>query len=166
MLNLGLYGMGVMRKNMYHMPEFEKNLGQCGNLTDIRKLLDQDHEVNIKLLKESCDPIITLMKDIFSWLKLKENYLQPCDVVEDDVVSEMFDRIQLNPSSTSKETPQALPEKQLLLAYLKHACGEWKYFFSVKKCGIDGCTSCLEPLLLPDVFSTLHHLPDPPEAAY
>ena len=66
MLNLGLYGMGVMHKNMYHMPEFEKNLGQCGNLTDVRKLLDQDHEVNIKLLKESCDPIITLMKDIFS----------------------------------------------------------------------------------------------------
>ena len=66
MLNLGLYGMGVMRKNMYHMPEFEKNLGQCGNLTDVRKLLDQDHEVNIKLLKESCDPIKTLMKDIFS----------------------------------------------------------------------------------------------------
>ena len=66
MLNLGLYGMDVMHKNMYDMPEFKKNLGQCGNLNDVRKLLDQDHEVNIKLLKESCDPTIALMKDIFS----------------------------------------------------------------------------------------------------
>ena len=34
-------------------------------------------------------------------------------------------------------------------------------FFSVKKCGIAGCTSCLESRLPPDVFSKLHHLPDP-----
>ena len=87
--------------------------------------------------------------------------MQPCDVVEDDVVSEMFDGIQLDPSLTSKETAQALPEKPLLLAYLKHACRERKYFFSVKKCGIAGCTLCLKPQLPPDVFSTLHHLPDP-----
>ena len=74
---------------MYHVPEFEKQLGQCGNLTDVRKLLDQDREVNIKLLKELCDPTITLMKNIFSQLKLKENYLQPCDVVENDAVSDV-----------------------------------------------------------------------------
>ena len=123
-LNLGLYGIGVMCKNMYHLPEFEKKLGQCGNLTDVRKLLDQDREVNIKLLKESCDPTITFIKDIFSRLKLKENYLQPCDVVEHDVVSEMFDGIQLDPSLTSKETAQALPEKPLSIAYVKHACRE------------------------------------------
>ena len=91
---------------------------------DVRKLLDQDREVNIKLLQELCDPTITLMKDIFSRLKLKENYLQPCDVVEYDAMSEMFDGIQLNPSLTSKETAQALPENPLLLAYLKHACRE------------------------------------------
>ena len=138
----------------------KKKLGQCSNLTDVRKLLDQDCEVNIKLLKESCDPTTTLMKDIFSRLKLKENYLQPCDVVEDDAVSKMFDGIQLNPSLNSRETAHALPEKPILLAYLKPACRERKYFFSVKKCGIAGCTSCLEPRLLPDVFSTLHHLPD------
>ena len=146
---------------MYHVPQFQKQLRQCGNLTDVKKLLDQDREVNIKLFKESCDPTITLMKNIFSWLKLKENYLQPCDVVEDDVVSEMFNGIRLDPSLTSKETAQVIPEKPLLLAYLKHACRERKYFFSVKKYGIPGCTSCLEPWLPPDVFSTLRHLPDP-----
>ena len=64
------------------------------------------------------------MKDIFSRLKLKENYLQPCDVVEYDAMSEMFDGIQLDPSLTLKETAQALPENPLLLAYLKHACRE------------------------------------------
>ena len=34
-------------------------------------------------------------------------------------------------------------------------------FFQLKKCGIAGCTLCLKPQLPPDVFSTLHHLPDP-----
>ena len=34
-------------------------------------------------------------------------------------------------------------------------------FFSVKKCGIDNCSSCLAPRLPPNVFSTLNHLPDP-----
>ena len=85
------------------------------------------------------------MRDIFSQLKLKENYLQPCDVVEDDAVSKMFDGIQLDPSLNSKETAHALPEKPLLIAYLKHACKERKYFLSVKKCGIAGCISCLKP---------------------
>ena len=41
---------------------------------NVRKLLDQDREVNIKLLQEPCDPTITLMKYIFSRLKLKENF--------------------------------------------------------------------------------------------
>ena len=160
-LNLSLYRMGIMLKNA-RMPvpsaRIWKKTQTMQQPDDVRKLLDQDREVNIKLLKESCDPTITLMKDIFSWLKLKENYLQPCDVAEDDAVSEMFDGIQPDPSLTSKETAQALPKNPLLLAHLKHACREWKYFFPVKKCGIAGCTSCLEPRLLP-VFSTLHHLP-------
>ena len=74
---------------------------------------------------------------------------------------QMFDGIQLHLSLSSKETAQALPEKPLLLAYLKHACRERKYFFSVKKYRIAGCTSCLRPQLPPDVFSTLHHIPHP-----
>ena len=62
-----------MRKNMYNEPEFERKLRQCGNLSDIRKLLEQDLETNVKLLKESCEPTITLiMKDIFGRLKLKD----------------------------------------------------------------------------------------------
>ena len=32
LLNLGMYGMGVMCKNMYQVPEFEKKLRQCSNL--------------------------------------------------------------------------------------------------------------------------------------
>ena len=83
-LHFGLYNMGVMRI-MYHMPDFEKKLHQCSNLTDIRKLLHKGHE-NINLLKESYEPTITFLKDIFSHLKLKENYIIPCNVVEDEKV--------------------------------------------------------------------------------
>ena len=34
-------------------------------------------------------------------------------------------------------------------------------FFSIKKCGINNCSSGLAPQLPPAVFSTLHHLADP-----
>ena len=33
--------------------------------------------------------------------------------------------------------------------------------FSVKKCGLQSCQCCKQPRLPTEVFSTLHHLPDP-----
>ena len=48
-------------------------------------LLNEDPEKNTQLLKKSCKPTITLIKDIFNMLKLKDNNLEPCDPIEDDV---------------------------------------------------------------------------------
>ena len=86
--------MGVMGENMYQVPDFEKNLHQCSNLTDVCKFLHEELE-NINLLKEYCEPTITLMKDIFDHLKLKENYIIPCDVIEDEKVDEFFSDLNL-----------------------------------------------------------------------
>ena len=113
-----------MRKNMYNAPEFERKLKQCGNLSDIHKLLDETRRSYVKLLKESCKPAIMLMKNIFGRLKLNDNYLRPLD----DAVSKMLDGINLDPNLTANETAQGLSNKPLLSAYLKHAWKERIFF--------------------------------------
>ena len=132
---------------------------QCSNPADVRKLLHEDHE-NISLLKESCEPTITLIKDIFGHLKLKENYIRPCDVIEDEK-DEFFSDLNLYENISPNETAKELSEHPLLERYLQHTCRERKHFFSVKKCAKNDCTSCFAPRLPSDVFDTLHHLPDP-----
>ena len=102
----------------------------------MRKLLDEDPEKNTQLLKGSCKPTITLMKDIFSSLKLKDNNLEPCDAIEDDIISDFFSGIKLDKKLTCNETAQSLPDTPLLSAYLKHACKEQKYFFLLKNLGL------------------------------
>ena len=102
----------------------------------MRKLLDEDPEKNTQLLKGSCKPTITLMKDIFSSLKLKDNNLEPCDTIEDDIISDFFSGLKLDEKLTCNETAESLPDTPLLSAYLKHACKEQKYFFLLKNLGL------------------------------
>ena len=56
---------------------------------------------------------------------------------------------------------QVLKNRPDLSKFLQH-CGKARhYVFSLKKCGEQTCSVCSPPRLLPEVFSTLHHLPDP-----
>ena len=107
-----------MRKNMYHEPDFEKN---CINA--------QISQTFVRVLKESCEPTITSMKDIFGHLKLKENYIIPCDVVEDEKVDEFFNDLNLDENISPNETAKELSEHPLLERYLQHACRERNFFF-------------------------------------
>ena len=132
---------------------------QCSNLADVSKLLHEEHENN--LLKESCETTITLMKNIFVNLKLKESYIIPSDVIEDKKVNEFFSDLNLDENVSPNETAKELSEHPLLERYLQHACRERKYFFSVKNCGQNHCTLCFAPRLSSNVFDTLHHLPNP-----
>ena len=103
-LNFGLYSMGVMR-NMYHMPDFEKKLHQCSNLTDVCKLLHKDHE-NINLLKESYQPTITLIKDIWSFKTKRKLYytLQCCRGQKSRLIFQLSKLdINISPNETAKE---------------------------------------------------------------
>ena len=90
---------------------------QGSNLAGVRKLLHEDHE-NISLLKESCEPTITLIKDIFGHLKLKENYIIPCDVIEDEKVDEFFSDLNLDENISPNEIAKELSEHPLLERYL------------------------------------------------
>ena len=152
-LNFGLYGIGFMRARL------RKKLHQCSNLADVSKLVHEDHE-NINLLKESCESTITLRKDIFGHLKVKENHIICGDVVEDEKVDEFFNDLNLDKNISPNETAQELSEYPLLERYLQDTCRECEYF-SVKKCGKNDCTLCFAPRLPSDFFDTLCHLPDP-----
>ena len=98
-LNLGLHGMEVMHKNIYRSPEFTKTY-QCNNLLSVRKLLKKDPEKNTHLLKESCEPTMTLMRNIFSRLKLKDDNLELCNANKDDIVSHFFSGVKLDKKLT------------------------------------------------------------------
>ena len=75
------------------------------------------------------------MKDIFSRLKLKDNNLELCDAIDDDIVSDFFGGFKLDEMLTCNETAQSLPATPLLSAYLKRACNERKYFFLLRNVG-------------------------------
>ena len=52
-LNLGLYGLGVMRSASTD-PEFESLFRRCNNLEGIRQLIKRNPEKNGPLLEEMC----------------------------------------------------------------------------------------------------------------
>lgn len=70
-LNIGFYGIGVMRNRMFENPEFSKS--QCSNIDGVRQLIKRDSEVNMNLVKESCSPRIKLIRDVFKRLSLRSN---------------------------------------------------------------------------------------------
>lgn len=80
---------------------------------------------------------------------------------EDDVFWSNILRIdaQLTKEDTSSRIVQSRPG---LKKFLDHCCQERLYSFSIiKKCGSTTCSICNPPRLAVEVFSTLHHLPDP-----
>ena len=48
-----------------------------------------------------------------------------------------------------------------LKRFIDHCCHFRHYQFSIKKCGADDCSICQPPRLPPQVFETVHVLPDP-----
>ena len=77
-LNLGLYGMGVMRQKLHAEPDFEHKLSQFSNLSYARKLIAENEEKNAELVKQSCAETISLMSSIFKCLSLKGNKIEVC----------------------------------------------------------------------------------------
>ena len=75
-LNIGLYGIGVMRKHVFDKPEFERKLSQCNNVDEVRQLIKQNPIVNTELVKRSCADTISLIRSVFERLSLKDKGLR------------------------------------------------------------------------------------------
>ena len=135
-LNLGLYGIGIMRKpSIDH--EFEHKLN-C-------KLVHKSPEKNLKLLDESCKPCTQLIKDQFSCLQLKwVPFWVPEEASHRDI-DELFKSLNLDKSIAPFDCVGDLRIRPKLTQCLTHCCRQRTYFFPVKKCESQNCEVCLAP---------------------
>ena len=86
-LNIGLYGIGVMRQTTDHF--FKKKLNTTANTDEIRKLLLQKTTYP-HLLKKSLDLCISLIIESFSRLHLKENEIVTRECLSESVVTDLL----------------------------------------------------------------------------
>ena len=159
-LNLGLYGIGSIRKHSTD-PEFEQTLHNCLGLGDIRKLIEKNSECNTNLLKEICQPCIDLIPDNFSRLKLKDEPFEVYTPSAHEEINDLFATTELDENLKANDTKADLTQCPKLAQYLSHCARERTYFVSIKKCGSQECNIC-KPLRLNDHdFQRLDHIPDP-----
>ena len=158
---LALYGIGCMQKEIHEVPEFEKKLGNYSGVNDVRTLVSENPEKNTKLLRDSRQPCLDLIKSSFERLPLKGDQFVVRDYVSDDSVDAFFEEVGLDTELNPKDTVEMLPKHPKLNTLFKHSTKQRTYFFSIKKCGESNCSSCKKPRLSTDVFQQISHLPDP-----
>ena len=141
--------------------KFERKLNNCSGLSDMRKLVHESPEKNLKLLDESCKPCTQLIKDQFSRLQLKGVPFRVPEEASDRDNDELFKSLSLDKSITLYDCIDDVRRRPKLTQYLAHCCYQRTYFFSVKKCGIQNCEICLPPRSSAQDFERLGHLPDP-----
>ena len=78
-LNIGLYGIGVMRQRIFNKPQFERKLAQYSNINEVRQLIKESPVCHTELVKESCKPTMSLICSVFQRLSLKDNNIQTCE---------------------------------------------------------------------------------------
>ena len=140
-LNLALYGIGCMWKEIHEVPEFEKKLVNCSGVTDVvRTFTSKNSEKNRKLLHDSCQPCLDLGKSSFERLSLKGDQFVVWHYVSDDNVDAFFEEIGQDSELRPKDTVEMLPKCPKLSTLLKHSTKQRTQFFSIKKCGESNCS--------------------------
>ena len=145
-LNLGLYGIGCMRKHSTD-PEFEQTLHNCSGLGDVRKLIEKNSERNTKLLKETSQPCIDLVSDTFSRLKLKDEPFEVYTLSAHEEINDLFGTAELDENLKANDTKADLPQRRKLAQYRSYCVRERIYFVSIKKCRSRECNICKPPRL-------------------
>ena len=140
-LNIGLYGIGIMRHTITEDPFFEKKLNATANTDKVRELLLQKTTYP-DLIKKYLDPCISLITESFSRLHLKENKIATRECLSESVVTNLLKNINLDKELTGKQKAGDLKNLPKLTSYLSHCTRERNYIFSVKKCGKVDCTTC------------------------
>ena len=88
-LNLGLYGVGAMRRESADS-EFEVAFEKCKGLEDVRGLLHKNSSRNYDLLEETCRLCIDLIKNNFERLTLKGEPFNVFEPAVDGDIDELF----------------------------------------------------------------------------
>ena len=160
-LNLGLQCVGLARDLM--PDDFEKEVGKCNNLTELRKIAS--HKSGIKLaVQDSLSPVKVLLCSIFNQLKLHDNDIRSFASASPDELHDFWSAV-IAVESTLQEggryCKDNLDQHSSIAEFISHCCQSTQYTFNILKCGKVTCTLC-KPVKLPaDVFQKLHHIPHP-----
>lgn len=157
-LNLALQGVGMVRPKTTH----EDQLQKCKNMKQIRELAKSVPGLEEEIL-DSLERPKSLLSSLFSRLKLKEKPFSVFVAATEEEIQSLWDNVrQIDSSLERKDTTKVLTkEKKELQEFMQSHCKVRHYMFSVKKCTDTNCSVCNPPRLPTDVFSTIHHLPDP-----
>ena len=99
-LNLGLQCVDLMHQEMDI--ESEEIMSQCNSMNDIRKVAEKTPSLK-KNLKESLNPTITLLNDIFQRLQLKDKNFQTFEAATELDMNNLWDTILSIDSTLTKE---------------------------------------------------------------
>ncbi len=161
-LNLGLQSVGLMREQMDS--EFEAQSGKCSSLKDLRDVASRYPDFQSSAL-DSVSHVKVLLLKLFERLDLKGKKFEGFCPASSSDIDELWAQLQETVDSTITPdvsmTKAVAKRKPDLTRFIEHCCVRRHYFFVVKKCGSTVCTTCNPPRLPPEVFSTLHSLPDP-----
>lgn len=159
LLNLDLYCFECMQKEVTVDQYFEKSLDNV-SITEQMPSLLKKKMCGTHLLKESCQPCIDLMRDVFFLFSLKGNPVQVKSVILDSEVKQFFQEIGLDQELEPTDLVADLKNQPKLQHYLPRCC-KARTYLSVKKCGKADCSTGTSPRLLSDLFENLDHLPNP-----
>lgn len=159
-INIALQAVGLMRSSM--SDDLEKCISSCKTVKQIREACKVQPQLHSALI-DAMQPLKSLLESLFVRLKLKEHPFEVFHAASSAELESFWNHIlQIDTNMTRKDSSKAvLKDRPGLSNFLRHCCQERTYSFSIKKCGAGTCTICTPPRLPPDVFSSLHYLPDP-----
>ena len=106
--------------------------------------------------------------DIICCLQLKGRSLELFSAASELEIKEVQNSLHAIDSTLNlgdKHQKGSLSSHPSLKAFLSHCCQKQHYSFCIKKCGDSTCDICKPARLPPEIFSQIHHLPDPMPAS-
>ena len=157
-LNIALQGVGMMRNTT----DFEPQIKTANNMKQVRQLVEENPGFEEAVI-DSMERPKALLTSLLSRLQLKDEQFHVFQAAPKDTVSSLLEKVKkidptLRPESTTKVQVAGCAAFQ---KFLSTHCVIRHYMFSIRKCGEESCEVCQERRLPEEIFSALHHLPDP-----
>ena len=159
-LNLALQNVALQRESM--SPDLEKKISDVSTLSDLRSLLSNKSDFQEAYLK-SMQPVIDLLNDRFSRMKLKESRISTYTGASENDIRTMFEEIlQIDHSlEADKLVKNELKKCDDWKSFVSNHCKSTHYSFQVKKCNSQECSYCQSNPPQTPGFADIHFLPDP-----
>ena len=157
-LNIALQGVGMMRNTT----DFEPQIKTANNMKQVKQLVEENPGFEEAVI-DSMERPKALLTSLLSRLQLKDEQFHVFQAAPKDTVSSLLEKVKkidptLRPESTTKVQVAGCAAFQ---KFLSTHCVIRHYMFSIRKCGEESCEVCQERRLPEEIFSALHHLPDP-----